>query len=758
MSSSEVPLDLSNESKDKTPQETKLSIHSNVINGENNTKSKRKTPNVTKVLHKTSQPMTKRQKLANSSSSAADVNPLQRGKYGLRLLPPQVDYYQSVLEDRRIRSYKEPTQAIPESIKNEPKVETKHKPKPRQTVGKYEFEIGDIVWATLPNYKTWFPALIISHLHCKQKAAKKGQTWVYWFGDHQVSEIHKSKIKSFVPNFSELSKGTSSLTSLRMKEALQVLASRAGVDFESDAIVATSSTCTDEEKSALISWARSGFQVKSGLTPETAFKADPLNPIPTSAASYLPLDSVYSESLKTDERLQQIVYYEVERTESTDSQEIPEYKVSQIDRIQKKEVAIARICIACCCDAEALAGSESRVLLEHPIFEGGLCRLCYDNIRVTMYAPGDDHKNSFCAICGQLGKLAICENEMCHRVYCLKCIDLLVGSGVHLKVLEMEKWECFVCKPNTQEMGLLRVRTNWRFNVKALFDPLVNGLKSLNTIQEPSNDKKQIRVLSLMDGISSAKIALEKLGLKVDAYYSSESNTNAIEISKNYNKNSVVFVDSIENLTLEKIVAMGPIDLVLGSSPPEYSSNASIRKSLIENKGSGHYFLYFNHILHLIRLTNKSRHIFFLCENSNPLSNSQRDVISNLFMCKPITLFANNSPHNRNRYYWSNIPGIKRPLPQTIQEKFISLINILTQNISRKTTSDKKSLESDSEDKNFEPKELEKLFELPEGYTDINSLATDTRQGLLTRSWCVSILSHLIWSLTDFFITEQKSK
>ena len=85
----------------------------------------------------------------------------------------------------------------------------------------------------------------------------------------------------------------------------------------------------------------------------------------------------------------------------------------------------------------------------------------------------------------------------------MKCIDLLVGSGVHLKVLEMEKWECFVCKPNTQEMGLLRVRTNWRFNVKALFDPLVNGLKSLNTIQEPSNDKKQIRVLSLMDGISS---------------------------------------------------------------------------------------------------------------------------------------------------------------------------------------------------------------------------------------------------------------
>ncbi|CAG2108014.1 unnamed protein product, partial [Medioppia subpectinata] len=407
--------------------------------------------------------------------------------------------------------------------------------------------------------------------------------------------------------------------------------------------------------------------------------------------------------------------------------------------------AITQICIACCCDAEALAGNDSKALLEHPIFEGGLCRLCYDNIRVTI-------------------------------------------------------------------------------------------------------------VLSLMDGISSAKLALEKLGLKIDAYYSSESDANAIEISRNYNKNSVLFVDSIESITLEKIAAMSPIDLVLGSPPPEYSSNASVRKSLIENKGSGHYFLYFNHILHLIRLTNKNRHIFFLCENSNPLSNSQRDIISNLFTCKPITLFANNSSHNRNRYYWSNIPGIKRPLPQTIQEKLISLINILTQNIALKTTSDsnkksmltdsedknfepkeleklfelpenytdvnslpckpitlfannsshnrnryywsnipgikrplpqtiqeklisliniltqnialkttsdsnKKSMLTDSEDKNFEPKELEKLFELPENYTDVNSLPVNTRQSLLTRCWCVSILSHLIWSLTDFFVTiDQKSK
>ncbi|CAG2103434.1 unnamed protein product, partial [Medioppia subpectinata] len=152
--------------------------------------------NVRQILHKTCEPMAKKPKLVNSrdTSSAQDVNPLQRGKYGLRLLPTQVDYYQSVLEDRRVRGFRETSRperlVSSETIKTEPKVETKRKPKSSPTVGKYEFEIGDIVWGTLANYKTWFPALIISHLHCKQKAAKKGQTWVYWFGDHQVSEIH----------------------------------------------------------------------------------------------------------------------------------------------------------------------------------------------------------------------------------------------------------------------------------------------------------------------------------------------------------------------------------------------------------------------------------------------------------------------------------------------------------------------------------------------------------------------------------------
>lgn len=257
------------------------------------------------------------------------------------------------------------------------------------------------------------------------------------------------------------------MTSLRVREAIQVLANRADISFPLEENVATSSTTSDDEQTALISWAKNGFPVKD-TTKKNPFKADPLNPIPASAASYLPLDSVYSEALKTDERLQQIVYYEAKQSEEADSSnEIPEYKISQIERIKSKEVSIDKICIACCCDAESLISDPSKTLLRHPIFEGGLCRLCYDNIRVTMYAPGADFKNVMYLPHSALSIIFISfysrfvpfvdswgiwqfvraiyatglsrpslPHSFCPllRVYCLKCIDLLVGPGVHLKV------------------------------------------------------------------------------------------------------------------------------------------------------------------------------------------------------------------------------------------------------------------------------------------------------------------------------------
>lgn len=41
-----------------------------------------------------------------------------------------------------------------------------------------------------------------------------------------------------------------------------------------------------------------------------------------------------------------------------------------------------------------------------------------------------------------------------------------------------------------------------------------------------------LNVLSLFDGISAGKLALERVGIKVDKYYASEIEPNAIAVSK----------------------------------------------------------------------------------------------------------------------------------------------------------------------------------------------------------------------------------
>ena len=82
-----------------------------------------------------------------------------------------------------------------------------------------------------------------------------------------------------------------------------------------------------------------------------------------------------------------------------------------------------------------------------------------------------------------------------------------------------------------------------------------------------------ITVLSLFDGISCGKVALERAGIKVDRYYSSEIDKNAIQISKN-NYEDIIQLGDIKNINEDTIKNIGKIDLVLGGSPCQGFSRA----------------------------------------------------------------------------------------------------------------------------------------------------------------------------------------
>lgn len=80
--------------------------------------------------------------------------------------------------------------------------------------------------------------------------------------------------------------------------------------------------------------------------------------------------------------------------------------------------------------------------------------------------------------------------------------------------------------------------------------------------------KVRIRVLFLFDGIATAMfVLLETLKLDVEVYFSSEVDTDAIQVQKLNYHGQIIRLGCVKQLTPEKVHALGRIDLLVGGSP-----------------------------------------------------------------------------------------------------------------------------------------------------------------------------------------------
>ena len=175
-----------------------------------------------------------------------------------------------------------------------------------------------------------------------------------------------------------------------------------------------------------------------------------------------------------------------------------------------------------------------------------------------------------------------------------------------------------------------------------------------------------MKVLSLFDGISCGKIALERASILVDAYYASEIDANAIAISsKNYP--DIIRLGDVTKWR-EWDIPWGEIDLLIGGSPCQGFSRAG--KCLnFEDPRSRLFFVYAD-ILNHIRAINPN--ILFLLENVK-MKNEWKDVISEYLGVHPIEINSKLvSAQNRPRLYWTNIQGVTQP-----KDKGIKLTDIL---------------------------------------------------------------------------------
>ena len=181
-----------------------------------------------------------------------------------------------------------------------------------------------------------------------------------------------------------------------------------------------------------------------------------------------------------------------------------------------------------------------------------------------------------------------------------------------------------------------------------------------------------MRVLSLFDGMSCGQIALDQLGIPVEKYYASEIDKYAIKVTQ-ANYPDTIQVGDICELNPKDFM---DVNLIMGGSPCQGFSFAG-KQLAFDDPRSALFFKF-------IRLLKAIKPKYFLLENVRMKKEFLQVISQQVSECYPEIpfgiepIFINSSlvsAQSRQRYYWTNIPGIKQP-----EDRGIILRDILEDN------------------------------------------------------------------------------
>lgn len=149
-----------------------------------------------------------------------------------------------------------------------------------------------------------------------------------------------------------------------------------------------------------------------------------------------------------------------------------------------------------------------------------------------------------------------------------------------------------------------------------------------------------MKVLSLFDGMSCGRIALERAGITVDKYYRSEIDKYANIIAK---KN---YPDSIDLGDVQSVIQVPDIDLLIAGSPCQGFSFAGRQLNFDDPRSK----LFFD----FVRILKTSKPKYFLLENVK-MKKEFQDIISRYLGVEPVEINSSSlSAQNRKRLYWAN--------------------------------------------------------------------------------------------------------
>ena len=167
-----------------------------------------------------------------------------------------------------------------------------------------------------------------------------------------------------------------------------------------------------------------------------------------------------------------------------------------------------------------------------------------------------------------------------------------------------------------------------------------------------------MKVLRLFAGMSCGRIALDQLGIPVEKYYASEIDKYAMQVSA-ANYPDIEQVGDICNLDPKDYK---DVDLILAGSPCQGFSFAG-KQLAFDDPRSALFFEF-------IRLLKEIKPKYFLLENVRMKKEFLQVISQQVSECYPEIpfgiepIFINSSllsAQSRQRYYWTNIPGIKQP-------------------------------------------------------------------------------------------------
>ena len=298
---------------------------------------------------------------------------------------------------------------------------------------------------------------------------------------------------------------------------------------------------------------------------------------------------------------------------------------------------------------------------------------------------------------------------------------------------------------------------------------------------------KNLRVLSLFDGMSGGQIALNYLGIKDYTYYASEINENSIKITqKNYP--DTIQLGDVTLLKEQKLKEIGDIDLLMGGSPCTnltitVCNNYEHNQGLL-GKESKLFFEY-------IRIKKLIKPKYFLLENVASMTTENKDIITKYMGVEPIKINSDIvSAQDRERLYWTNIPLNKLPvskglvlkdiMQQNVEERYfykqdfdfngwdkriIATLHLKCHDIGKRVYNpnmtcatltgvrggyQEKKVYDGKKCRKIIPLEYERLQNVPEGYTE--GVANSARYCMLGDGWTINVIKYIFQNLVKEYI------